>query len=126
MEEQHREKLVKRASFYTNLAFILGDVVNTYTMEALDCLSKLGQDFRMRDKQRLKIAVEALKVAKKRTAEFVAPLYEIKESDNACRDSDFFCELIELVADRTGNTETSEEAMLKRIKKLTSKNGIIK
>lgn len=45
-------------------------------------------------------------------------LYNITDVDNACIDSDYLLEVIQLVINRTDETEESKTAMLEYIKKL--------
>ena len=61
-----------------------------------------------------KVDKEAFKAVK----EITEPLYNITDVDNACIDSDYLLEVIQLVINRTDETEESKTAMLEYIKKL--------
>ena len=68
----------------------------------------------MRFKKAAKLTKEAFKAVK----EITEPLYNITDVDNACIDSDYLLEVIQLVINRTDETEESKTAMLEYIKKL--------
>ena len=68
----------------------------------------------MRFKKAAKLAKDLLKATK----EITEPMYDITDVDDACIDSDYLLEVIQLVINRTDETEESKTAMLEYIKKL--------
>ena len=68
----------------------------------------------MRFKKAAKLAKDLLKATK----EITEPMYDITNVDDACIDSDYLLEVIQLVINRTDETEESKTAMLEYIKKL--------
>lgn len=124
MSEEERNKIIRVATFYTNIAYLLVDIQNTFMRDAISYLSELSHDFKFADKKRWKEAEAAVRLAKKKTEEFAQPIYNMKDVDDACEDSDYLMQCIKLIVAKTNNTEKSKQAMLKRLQSLTTKNGI--
>ena len=118
-EEEHKH--VKKAEFYGNLAFLLGDVINTYAMDAIDELAKIERDLRFQDKHALKELCAALGVVKKKSAEFAKLIYKGKQADIACANSDYLSEVIKLIVDRTGDDDKSKRTVINAIMRVSSK-----
>ena len=108
----------KKALFLTNTAYLLADMAHTCVFYADDKLNHLGKCFEKGEKMRFKKAAKLTKEAFKAVKEITEPLYNITDVDNACIDSDYLLEVIQLVINRTDETEESKTAMLEYIKKL--------
>lgn len=118
MTEEKIEETRKEALFLTNTAYLLADMANSCAIDAESKLSKLGKCFQRDEKMRFKKAAKLAKDLLKSTKEITEPLYNITDVDNACIDSDYLLEVIQLVINRTDETEESKKAMLEYIKKL--------
>lgn len=118
MTEEKIEETRKEALFLTNTAYLLSDMSNSCAIDAESKLRKLGKCFHRDEKMRFKKAAKLAKDLLKATKEITEPLYNITEVDNACIDSDYLLEVIQLVINRTDETEESKTAMLEYIKKL--------
>lgn len=118
MTEEKIEETRKEALFLTNTAYLLSDMANSCAIDAESKLSKLGKCFQRDEKMRFKKAAKLAKDLLKATKEITEPLYNITDIDNACIDSDYLLEVIQLVINRTDETEESKKAMLEYIKKL--------
>ena len=115
-EEKRRSK--KQALFLTNMAYLLADMANSCAIDAESKLGKLEKCFQRDEKMRFKKAAKLAKDLLKATKEITEPMYDITDVDNACIDSDYLLEVIQLVINRTDETEESKTAMLEYIKKL--------
>lgn len=118
MTNEEKEELRKKALFLTNTAYLLADMAHTCVFYADDKLNHLGKCFEKGEKMRFKKAAKLTKEAFKAVKEITEPLYNITDVDNACIDSDYLLEVIQLVISRTDETEESKTAMLEYIKKL--------
>lgn len=117
-DKRRKEELRKKALFLTNTAYLLADMAHTCVFYADDKLNHLGKCFEKGEKMRFKKAAKLTKEALKAVKEITEPLYNITDVDNACIDSDYLLEVIQLVINRTDETEESKTAMLEYIKKL--------
>jgi hypothetical protein len=115
MTNEEKEEVRKQALFLTNMAYLLADMANSC---AIDAESKLGKCFQRDEKMRFKKAAKLAKDLLKATKEITEPMYDITNVDDACIDSDYLLEVIQLVINRTDETEESKTAMLEYIKKL--------
>lgn len=118
MNREQTDKVIKEALFCTNTAYLMADIANSYAIYADDKLRKLDKELHHEEKKRFKTAVRILKDAIKATKQITEPIYQIKDVEDACNDSDFLCEVVKLVINRTDDTEKSKTAMLEYIKKL--------
>lgn len=118
LTNEEKEELRKKALFLTNTAYLLADMAHTCVFYADDKLNHLGKCFEKGEKMRFKKAAKLTKEAFKAVKEITEPLYNITDVDNACIDSDYLLEVIQLVINRTDETEESKTAMLEYIKKL--------
>ena len=108
----------------TNLAYLMGDVTNTLMMDAEYRVKQLGFNLKHDFKRRLKQAVEDTARAKRSWQAFAAEMYQLKDAEQACDDSDFFADIVLLIADRVGDNDTRQEMVRKMIYRLKSQVNI--
>ena len=108
----------------TNLAYLMGDVTNTLMMDAEYRVKQLGFNLKHDCKRRLKQAVEDTARAKRSWQAFAAEMYPLKDAEQACDDSDFFADIVLLIADRVGDNDTRQEMVRKMIYRLKSQVNI--
>lgn len=113
-----KEEIMKQALFLTNTAYLLADMANSCAIDADSKLNRLGQSFLREEKMRFKRAAKLAKDTVKATREITEPLYAISDIDSACIDSDYLLEVVQLVINRTDDTEASQRAMIEHIKQL--------
>lgn len=104
----------------TNLAYMMGDVTNTLMMDAEFRVKQLGFNIKHDCKRRLKQAVEDTARAKRSWQAFAAEMYQLKDAEQACKDSDFFADIVLLIADRVGDNDARQEMVRKMIYRLKS------
>lgn len=119
MTKEQIEEIRKKALFLTNTAYLLADMANTCAVLADGKLGSLNKCFEKGEKMRFNKAAKLTRQALEATHEITEPLYNMKEVDNACIDSDYLLEIIQLVINRTDETEESKQAMLEHIKQLS-------
>lgn len=108
----------EKALFFTNASYLTADITHSFLVDAECELGKMRKQFIKSDKMRINKAIKAVKDAKRLTREAIAPIYGMKEVDDACDDSDYLYEILKLVINRTGDTEESKRAMIEHIKQL--------
>ena len=103
------------AKFYTNVAYILADVCNTFAMNAENELGKVRLQLREKEKQQFGALVTKAKELKVMSKQVASSIYRIDQVEQACEDSDWLYEFILLLIDRTGENEdkmTKARAMI--------------
>lgn len=108
----------------TNLAYMMGDVTNTLMMDAEYRVKQLGFSLKHDCKRRLKQAVEDTARAKRSWQAFAAEMYQLKDAEQACDDSDFFADIVLLIADRVGDNDARQEMVHKMIYRMKSQVDI--
>lgn len=90
---------------YSNISFLMADVTNTLLMDTLSRVRRAGFDVKQSTKMRFNHMMRALEAARRATHNFTREMYEL-EADTAEKmadDSDFFADIVLLIADRTGD-----------------------
>lgn len=108
----------------TNLAYMMGDVTNTLMMDTEFRVKQLGFNLKHDCKRRLKQAVEDTARAKRSWQAFAAEMYQLKDAEQACDDSDFFADIVLLIADRVGDNAERQEMVHKMIYRMKSQVDI--
>lgn len=122
MNEQ--EITIRKALFYTNIAYLLADISNSALMEAETELKKIGSYIKDDERKKFSYAKNQLRKAKEITERIAKPVYKISDADDACSDSDYLFEALKLIIDRTSETPESKKQMLEHITQMPSKMGI--
>lgn len=103
----------------TNLAYLMGDVTDTLLMDAYCRVERLGYQFKKDTKQKWKYALQATQAAQRAWKRFAEEIYELDDADQACEDSDWFADIVVLIADRVGDSDQRQQMvknMLLRLK----------
>ncbi len=116
---------LSRALFYTNNAYVLADVINSFMIEADSIIRTIGQGLRQENKQRFNRLKKMTKDTLAASKAVAKEIYNIPSEDAACEDSDFFYEAILLIARKTGNTTEAQQRMLDFLRQLPDVNAEI-
>lgn len=108
----------------TNVAYLMGDVTNTLMMDAQTRVERLGFDLKQDCKQRWRMAMRQTELAKRAWASFAREMYALEDAAQACDDSDYFADLILLIADRVGDNHRRQQMVRNMIKRLKSEAHI--
>lgn len=108
----------------TNVAYLMGDVTNTLMMDAQSRVEQLGFDLKQDCKQRWRMAMRQTELAKRAWASFAREMYALEDAAQACDDSDYFADLILLIADRVGDSHRRQQMVRNMIKRLKSEAHI--
>lgn len=119
-----QESAIRKALFYTNIAYLLADIANTAIMDADTELNKMGSYVKNEERKKFSYAKNQLRKTKEITERIAKPVYKISDADNACKDSDYLFEALKLIIDRTSETPESKKKMLEHITQIPSKMGI--
>lgn len=103
MTDQEKAAAKRRASFYTNMAYLLADVADTCITNVESSLKVIEQEVQYGEKKKFKrLRQEASKLREltKATAE---PIYKIPQVDDAVEDSDWLFNFIATLITRVGD-----------------------
>lgn len=109
--------------FYTNVAFLLGDVLDTMLTTACYHVNQLGLDFKHSTKQRWRNLLTQLRAAQRASKAFSREIYELEDTAQACEDSDYLADLILLISDRVGDSDELQQKLKWMIENMPSKCG---
>lgn len=115
-----QDVIIRKALFFTNIAYILTDIANTAIIESDEELKKIDSFVKREQKDKFAYAKNQLRKAKEITEKIARPIYKIRDSDNACSDSDYLYEALKLIIDRTEDSPISKKEMLEYIKQKPS------
>lgn len=110
----------RKALFYTNAAYALCDIANSFFMDAESALKKLDKKLIPTERDKFKRAMETARKARKATRAVCNVLYTIPDAEEATDEADYLAEVIKMVIDRTGDTKGSQRNMLRLIGGLPS------
>lgn len=119
-------KKVQRGMILNNLAFVLADAANSALMDMEEELSGLGVAFSQNDKYNFKQMLSHVTAAKKWAEKSALPIYEIKDADDACADSDWWYNMIKLIDDRLGDDVQKTNMLLEYVLAMPSEIGLFK
>lgn len=118
------ERIPEATRILTNVAYLMGDVTATLMLNAEGRVNKLGLNMKHGLKQRLRYAYEATLRARRAWDNFAAELYGLECSDNACECSDWFADIILLIADRTGDNDEYRDKVRRALLRMKSDRHI--
>jgi hypothetical protein len=118
---RNREEIMNSARIDTNLAYLLVDVANTLIKTADSKLDKIGMQLKFGEKYAFNRAKREIKKMDAMTKELCKPIYNLKEVDDACEDSDWLYDYLRLLIDRTGDSPELMEKVKKHLVEMDSK-----
>ena len=109
-EELHKH--VEKATMCLNIAHCLSDVVETLVMDAESILRPFGATFERQDKMYFKQLAKSLQDARKCAKRCCMDLYQHKDVNDFAEDSDWWYNIIRLIADRVGDDELKTKQVI--------------
>lgn len=100
---------VKEGILLNHLAYRLGDVINTYMIDAVCIFDSHGCTLKHEEKQKFLRMVEASRRLKLATKDFTKAMYECEIADRCCEGSDYLADIIKLIYDRVGEDNTLQQ-----------------
>lgn len=125
--EQHipARQIPERERILTNIAYLMGDVTDALMMDAYVYVERAGYGVKQSIKQRHRYAVEATHRAQRAWWQFERELYEkASDTDELCEESDWFADIIVLIADRAGDDPKRRDMIRKMLLRLKSQLNI--
>lgn len=119
METDVKEYHTRRAHMYTNLAYLLADVIHTYSLEIEVSLKQIGFELKKDEKAKINSLLAQAKRLELLSKSLSSPIYKIEASEMACNDSDWLSDYLLLLMDRVGENDdkaTMAKAMLFNMK----------
>ena len=98
-------KRVEKATLCLNIASCMADVIETLVMDSECLLRQLGATFEREDKLNFKRLTKSLQDAQKCAKRCCIGLYRHEQADDFASDSDWWYNMIRLIADRTGDDQ---------------------
>lgn len=126
MSREAIHKAVQRGMVLNNFAFVLADAANTFLLDCENELKRFDVGFGQQDKYNFKQMMEHIKAARKWAEKSALPIYEIKDADDACADSDWWYNFLKLVDDRVGDDPRKTNLLLEYILNMPSEVGLFK
>lgn len=105
-------KRVEKATMCLNIAHCLADVIETLVMDAEGILRPFGATFERQDKVHFKALTKALQDTQKRAARCCLGLYKHEQADEFAADSDWWYNMVRLLADRVGDDELKTKQVI--------------
>lgn len=121
---KNRDEIIKKARIYTNMAYLLADVCNTFVGEVESEISKIGQELKYGEKKEFSRMLKEAKDLRARTLKIAAPIYGLKQVDEACEDSDWLYDYLKLLIDQTGDSDEKMKKVKAMLHDLTSELNI--
>lgn len=109
-------ELIKKACVYTNLAYALVEVADSFIIDANSILNKLGAEISRDEKVKYKNTCRAGKTFKVWLKDLAKQIYKIDIAEDVLNDTDTLYDTIMLIMDRCGG----KMSILDDIKKLVS------
>ena len=115
----------ERERILTNVAYLMGDVTDTLMLDAYCRVYRAGFDMKQSIKQRWRYAVDATHRAERAWKQLMKELYEHDSDTEAlCEESDWFADMIVLIADRAGDDPKRREMIRRQLLRMKSTLGI--
>lgn len=115
----------ERERILTNVAYLMGDVTDTLMLDAYSRVYRAGFDMKQSIKQRWRYAVDATHRAERAWKQLMKELYEHdSDTDALCEESDWFADMIVLLADRAGDDPKRREMIRRQLLRMKSTLGI--
>ena len=105
-------KRVEKATMCLNIAHCLADVIETLVMDAEGILRPFGATFEREDKLHFKQLSKVLQDTQKRAARCCLGLYKHEQADEFATDSDWWYNMVRLLADRVGDNELKTKQVI--------------
>lgn len=90
----------RRAVCNLNISFVLADVLNSFLSDAESTLKSMGLRLSGEDKHRFLLMQKSVKTARVMAGAFARPLYQMKDTGDACNCSDWYYHFLRLVETR--------------------------
>ncbi len=123
-ELETAERIPEATRILTNVAYLMGDVTATLMLNAETRVTRLGFGMKQGLKQRMKYALEATHRARRAWENFSTELYGIECADDACECSDYFADIVLLIADRTGDNDEYRDKVRRALLRMKSDRHI--
>lgn len=113
-------KYVHKATLCLNIASCLADVCETLVMDAEGILRHFGATFVREDKKNFRLFAKAMQDTQKCARRCCAGLYSHKDADAFAEDSDWWYNIVRLIADRVGDDELKTKQLINWIDAMPS------
>lgn len=100
--KQKNAEIFKKACVYTNVAYALVEVADTFMVDVQSLLSQVKCSIDKREKHKYNDLVTQGRYFKLRITDISKKLYDINEDTDALADSDDLYEVIKVIMDRCG------------------------
>ena len=120
LTKEESEKILNDAFTLANIAYILSDTVHSYFLDATSKFAVLGVELKDEDKHHFLEMKKYAERAQFHSKQLAKHIYDMEESEDALRDSDWFYNLIKLVQDRLGEDKVKTHQFLEYLSMMPS------
>lgn len=119
MEQTEKEKLMAKALFNINAAYLMADIADSFAMEAESALKQMKKNVNYGELKKFKSVANVARQLRDMSKKLASPVYDLTDAELACDNSDFIKECVTLIATRCRDDEDSKQRLLRKIKEGT-------
>lgn len=119
MEQTDKQKLMAKAVFNINAAYLMADIADSFSMEAESALIQLQKGVNYGELKKFKSVANVARQLREMTRKLSSPVYDLTDAELACDNSDFIKECVTLIATRCRDDEESKKRLIRKIKEGT-------
>ena len=113
-----------KAKVRLNLIFVLADIIGSEMMEVQSFLNANGKDFHRKDKMNFNLFKSSAKSFQRQSDEIASIIYDGPMEKDACADSDYLQDILELIIDKVGENKDDLAKFRAMIYNMESKNHV--
>ena len=107
MEQTDKQKLMAKAVFNINTAYLMSDIADSFAMEAESALIQLQKGVNYGELKKFKSVANVARQLREMSRKLSSPVYDLTDAELACDNSDFIKECVTLIATRCRDDEVT-------------------
>lgn len=119
MEQTEKEKLMAKALFNINAAYLMADIADSFALEAESALRRMQATVNYGELKKFKSVSNVARQLRDMSKKLASPVYDLTDAELACDNSDFIKECVTIIATRCRDDEESKQSLLRKIKEGT-------
>ena len=119
MEQTDKQKLMDKALFNINAAYLMADIADSFAIEAESALRQIQKGVNYGELKKFKSVANVARQLREMSRKLSSPVYDLTDAELACDNSDFIKECVTLIATRCRDDEESKQRLLRKIKEGT-------
>lgn len=119
MEQTDKQRLMDKALFNINAAYLMADIADSFAIEAESALRQLQKGVNYGELKKFKSVANVARQLLDMSRKLSSPVYDLTDAELACDNSDFIKECVTLIATRCRDDEESKQRLIRKIKEGT-------